>query len=69
MRLAEYQVIGGRSYYDHKPGELFQEREGRAVDVRAVARGAIRFVRVVTPEIQPGSYSLPEGWLSKQGKE
>ena len=68
MNLAEYQV-GDKPYFDHQPGELFQEREGRGVDRRAVARGAIRFVRVVTPEIQPGSYSLPEGWLSTQGKE
>ena len=69
MKLCEYQVVGDRAYDGHEPGEVFEERAGRGMDTRAVARGAIRLVRVVEPEIQPGSYRLPEGWLSNAGKE
>lgn len=64
-----YEVCGDKAYYDNPPGSRFESRQGRGVDARAVARGAIRLIRVITPELQPGSYRLPDGWLSKQGKE
>lgn len=61
--ILEYRVTGSREYYGHKPGEVFEQRAGRAVDARAVARGDLEVVRVVTPELQPG-HRLPAGWLT-----
>ena len=67
--MGEYEVTGRREYRGHPPGEIFEARIPRAAESRAVARGDIRLLRVVEPQIQSGSYRLPDGWLSKQGKE
>ena len=67
--MGEYKVVGKREYRGHAPGEIFEARIDRAAAVRAVARGDIRLLRMVVPVIQPGTWTLPDGWLSKQGKE
>lgn len=67
--MGEYEVVGRREYRGHPHGEIFEARLDRAAESRAVARGDIRLLRVVEPTIQPGSWRLPDGWLSKQGKE
>lgn len=67
--MGEFEVCGTRIYRDKHPGETFEARLDRAAVSRAVARGDIRVVRVVEPTIQSGSYTLPDGWLAKQGKE
>lgn len=68
MSMGEYEVVGRRAYRDHAPGEVFEARLDRAAARRAIDRGDIRLLRVVEPEVQPGWW-LPDGWLSKQGKE
>ena len=67
--MGEYEVTGRREYRGHPPGEIFEARIDRAAESRAVARGDIRLLRIVEPQIQSGSHRLPDGWLSKQGKE
>jgi hypothetical protein len=67
--MGEYEVVGRREYRGHPPGEIFEARIPRAAESRAVARGDIRLLRVVVPVIQSGTYRLPDGWSSKQGKE
>lgn len=67
--MGEYEVVGRREYRGHRPGDIFEARLDRAAEARAITRGDIRLVRVVTPEIQSGSFELPDGWSSKQGKE
>ena len=67
--MVECQVVGKRRYRDHDTGDIFEARIERAAVARAVARGDIRVLRTVEPTIQSGSWTLPDGWLSKQGKE
>ena len=69
MTMGEYEVVGRREYRGHRPGTVFEARLDRAAESRAVARGDIRLLRIVEPQIQSGSWRLPDGWLSKQGKE
>ena len=69
MRMGDYEVVGSREYRGHPPGEVFEARLDRNAVARAIARGDIRVLRIVVPEVQPGSWVLPDGWLSKQGKE
>ena len=67
--MGEYEVVGRREYRGVPPGELFEARLDRGAEARAIQRGDIRLLRIVTPEVQSGSWTLPDGWLSKQGKE
>jgi hypothetical protein len=59
-----YEVVGRREYRGHKTGEQFEARIERGAERRAIQRGDIVFIREVKPELQPGSYALPDGWLS-----
>jgi hypothetical protein len=67
--MGEYRVVGKREYRGHSPGSVFEARLDRGAEARAIARGDIKLLRVITPEVQPGSWTLPDGWQSKQGKE
>jgi hypothetical protein len=67
--MREYEVTGKREYRGNQPGEIFHARIPAGAETRAIARGDIRCLRVVEPTLQPGSWQLPDGWLSKQGKE
>ena len=69
MTLAEYEVTGKREYRGHAPGEVFEARIPEGAASRAIARGDIRLLRDIAPELQPGSWELPDGWLSKHGEE
>lgn len=64
----EFEVVGLREHRGHVLGDRFEARLDRAKDW-AIARGDIRLLRVVVPEVQPGSYRLPDGWLSREGEE
>lgn len=64
-QMGEYEVIGKRVIRGHKPGETFQAEMGAYAEARAIGRGDIRFIRHINPSIQPGSFSLPEGWLNQ----
>ena len=66
--MGEYEVVGRREYRGHAPGKTFEARLERAAASRAVARGDIRLLRIVEPQIQSGSYRLPDGWSTRKGK-
>jgi hypothetical protein len=59
----ECEVIGPRAYRGHDPGTVFEARLERAAARRAVKRGDILILREVQPEIPPGSFTFPHGWL------
>ena len=50
-------------YRDHPTGEEFEERISKRTAF-AIQRGDIEFIEEVVPVLQPGSYSLPPGWLT-----
>lgn len=68
MKWAEYKVVGKREYRGNPPGRTFIDRLDSGARQRAIVRGDIQFVREVVPELQPGSWTLPDGWSTK-GKE
>ena len=63
MRYGIYEVTPGHTYRGHQAGEQFEARMDRAAEPRAVKRGVIRLIDTLTPEIRPGSYVFPSGWL------
>lgn len=65
-RYGTYRVTGSRRYRGHEPGAVFDAVLDRAVEARAIARGDIRLLKRTTPSIQPGSFTLPHGWLTRQ---
>ena len=69
MTMGEYEVCGQREYRGHPVGSVFHANLPKGPEARAIARGDIRRLGTVEPRIQPGSYTLPQSWLSKQGKE
>jgi hypothetical protein len=60
--LGVYEVIGTRSYMEHKPGERFEARLDRNAEARAVERGSIRLLRRVEEDLPAHKYRLPTGW-------
>lgn len=57
-----YRVTGRRSYRGHPPGTIFEAALDPGPEQRAIARGDIRLLRYVVPEIVAGSARLPAGW-------
>lgn len=66
MNHKRYLVLGGpngkRRYRDHDPGDTFVARLDPDAERRAVERGSIRVLEVVSPELENGSYVLPPDW-------
>ena len=62
--MGEYRVIGTREYRGHKPGEVFEQNIPVMAAQRAIARGDIEVLRFVEATLQPGSFRLPDGWLT-----
>lgn len=65
MIYGEYEVIGRRQYRGHDRGATFEARHDPAKE-RAIGRGDIRLIRVITPSVPPGA-TYPEGWLPPPG--
>lgn len=63
--LGRYRVLEGRVYRSHKAGDEFEASLTRSAEARAVNRRDIEFLGVITPCLQPGSYTFPEGWLAQ----
>lgn len=59
-----YRVVGRRKYRGHSPGDLFEAKLDRLAEQRAIARGDIKLLERVIPELRPGSFVFPEGWLA-----
>lgn len=65
MSYGTYEVTENHTYRGHSSGTVFEGRIDRNAERRAVSRGVIRFLGFVTPELVPGSYTFPEGWLAQ----
>ncbi len=62
MTHKRYLVTGGRQYRWHKPGTTFEAQLEPLAEQRAIERGAIRVLEIVEPDVQIGSYQLPQDW-------
>lgn len=63
-QVGRYEVVGRREYRGHKPGTTFEARIDPGPERRAVVRGDIRLLERIIPSLQPGSVTLPDGWLT-----
>jgi hypothetical protein len=66
VNFGEYLVTGKRAYRGHQPGSVFEARLERNAEARAVYRGDIQLLRVITPEV-PTERALPAGWTASHG--
>lgn len=64
-----YLVTGTRQYRGHDPGTVFEAVIDGPVAQRAIDRGDIRLLRTEIPDLTPGSYRLPAGWLKQAPQE
>ena len=62
-RQGVYEVVGGREYRGHAPGDTFVARLDTHAAQRAIDRGDIRLVEMVDPSIDPRRLTFPKGWL------
>ncbi len=62
MTHKRYLVTGKRKYRWHDPGTTFEAILDPDAEARAIERGSIQVVEVVQPELENGSYALPEDW-------
>lgn len=61
-----YLVGPRRAYRGHAPGSEFAAVLDPRAEGRAIRRGDITLLESITPTVQPGSYTLPTGWLQQQ---
>ena len=64
MTFGLYEVSGRRQYRGHEPGTTFTAKLDKPAAARAIARGDIRLLELVTPALEPGSFEFPQGWLA-----
>ncbi len=62
MTHKRYLVTGKRQYRWHKTGSTFEAQLDPLAEQRAIERGSIRVLEIVQPDLQYGSYQLPEDW-------
>lgn len=62
MTHKRYLVTGKRQYRWHAPGTTFEAILDPDAEARAIERGSIKVIEVVQPELQNGSYQLPDDW-------
>ncbi len=62
MTHKRYLVTGKRQYRWHKPGSTFEAQLDPLAEQRAIERGSIRVLEIVQPDLEYGSYQLPEDW-------
>lgn len=60
-----YEVVDKRDFRGHPQGTQFVARLDAMQERRAVARGAITLLARVTPALEPGTFTFPEGWLTQ----
>ena len=60
-----YKVIDKRDFRGHPQGTEFVARLEANQERRALARGAITLLARVTPALEPGTYTFPDGWLKE----
>ena len=64
--MSIYQVVGPLEFAGYKPGETFETTLDRGAEYRALRRRNIRIIEVSKPALQPGSFTLPDGWLTSE---
>lgn len=69
MNAGLYEVVGPVAYRGHQPGSRFVARLEPAAERRAIDRHNIRKIKTIVPSLQPGSYRLPNGWLTPRAEE
>lgn len=62
--IGKYRVSGKSAYRGHEPGVTFVARLDVNSARRALQRGDIELLELVTDRLEPGSYRLPKGWLT-----
>lgn len=62
--MSIYKVVGHLGYRGHKPGEIFEAILDPGAEARGIRRRNIILIDECKPELQPGSYRLPEGWIN-----
>jgi hypothetical protein len=67
--MGRYEVTGRRAFKGFEPGSVFDADLDVNMERRAVARGSIRLLERLVADLPPGSYRLPAGWPTTQGKE
>lgn len=67
--MTVYRVTGPYRYREHQPGELFEATLPPDVEARAVNRGAVEIVDANPVSLQPGSWTLADGWRTDQQTE
>ena len=60
-----YKVVDKRDFRGHPQGTEFVARLEANQERRALARGAITLLARVTPALEPGTYTFPDGWLKE----
>lgn len=64
--MSVYVVTGPRAYRGHQPGSTFEASLDPLAAQRALDRGAIQVVEQSRPSLQPGSVTVPPGWLTRK---
>lgn len=57
-----YEVLDKRDFRGHPQGLQFVARLEANQERRAIARGSIKLLARVTPALEPGTYTYPDGW-------
>ena len=60
--MTVYLVTRPNGYRGHPPGSTFEATLNPGAEARALRRGDITPIHTEPPTIQPGSYTLPDGW-------
>ena len=64
--MSVYENTGRMGYRGHPPGAIFEASLDTRVEARGIARGNIRVIERSYPDLQPGSYTLPTGWVNSK---
>ena len=64
--IGKYLVTGQTAYRGHEPGVTFIARLDVNSARRALERGDIQLLELVVDKLEPGSYRLPQGWLTNE---
>ncbi len=63
--MTVYRVCGSLRYRDHDVGETFEAVLDPDAEKRALQLGTIEVLDAKRTELRPGSYRLPDGWLTE----
>lgn len=67
--MTVYRVVGRLDYREHAPGTVFEADIPLDAETRAVTNGHLEVVKRERVEIQPGSWTLPDGWRTSKSNQ